>query len=247
MTTSHKKLIRYKKISWQRNILRKLEEIELKDPKEYWNIIDKLKGETDNTFITNPKKFECFFKDLFSNKIINESKQKFHIEIEEIVKTKLNNVERNVILDPDIDLNELKRSLLKLKNNKSPGPDGIPADMIKQSPERLIKLILKLINKIKHLYYYPENWAVGITSLLLKDGNDEDPNNYRAITICNAMSKIFSIIIYERILLFVEDNNIIGNYQIGFKKRARPSDHLFVLKNCIDKYIQNGKRSILAL
>ena len=65
----YKKLIRYKKISWQRNILRKLEEIELKDPKEYWNIIDKLKGETDNTFITNPKKFECFFKDLFSNKI----------------------------------------------------------------------------------------------------------------------------------------------------------------------------------
>jgi len=47
-------------------MLRKLEEIDLKDPKEYWKIINKLKGETDNTLIANPQKFECFFKDLFS-------------------------------------------------------------------------------------------------------------------------------------------------------------------------------------
>ena len=56
-----------------------------------------------------------------------------------------------------------------------------------------------LMNKIKKSSQYPTNWALGITSLLFKDGNDDDPNNYRAITVVDALSKILAIMINERL------------------------------------------------
>ena len=42
---------------------------------------------------------------------------------------------------------------------------------------------------------YPKLWALGYTTLLHKDGDDDDPDNYRAITICSAMAKPFSLMI----------------------------------------------------
>ena len=139
-------------------------------------------------------------------------------------------------------MEEMKTAIKKLKKNKSTGPDRIPAEMLKESPEAILPLLLKITNKIKVTCYYPEEWAKGITSLILKEGSDEDPNNYRAITVANAMSKVLAIMINERLISKIEKEKLIGPQQIGFKKKARTADHLFVLKNCIDNYLSRGKK-----
>ena len=46
---------------------------------------------------------------------------------------------------------------------------------------------------------YPDQWALGITTLLFKDGDEEDPNNYRAITVADAISKIYAFMLNERV------------------------------------------------
>ena len=114
--------------------------------------------------------------------------------------------------------------------------------MIKCSPEILLNLVLKVINKIKKNSIYPDIWCLGITSLIFKTGDDEDPNNYRGINVNNALSKLFVSIINERCNKMLSENKIIGDYQIGFKAKTRPADHLFVLKGVIDKYLGNGKK-----
>ena len=40
---------------------------------------------------------------------------------------------------------------------------------------------------------------MGITSLLLKDGDIEDPDNYRAITVTAALSKLLAILVKGRL------------------------------------------------
>ncbi len=235
----YNKLIRYKKQSWKNDIIKKIEETEEKNTKEYWNLIDKLKDEKKETTIYNPEKFQSFFKNLYSGKSLNI--EPFHKNIEQIVKNSLQNEDKNII-DADITLEEIKKYIIKLKNNKSSGPDRIPAEMIKASPDNMLKILVKLVNVIKNSFKYPGSWATGITSLLLKEGDEEDPNNYRAINVCNTMSKLFTIIMNERLNLIFKENNLIGDYQIGFKKGARPSDHIFVLKSAIDRYLENGKK-----
>ena len=51
------------------------------------------------------------------------------------------------------------------------------------------------------------------------------------------------MILNARLDTYLDENNIIDVSQIGFKKNARTSDHMFVLKTLIDKYInQPGGR-----
>ena len=76
---------------------------------------------------------------------------------------------------------------------------------------------------------------MGITSLLFKEGDDDDPNNYRAITVTDALSKVLAIMLNERIGKWSTDNNIKAKEQIGFEKKTRPADHLFVLNVKIQK------------
>ena len=148
----------------------------------------------------------------------------------------------NKRLELDFTLKELNQNLIKLKNNKSAGPDRIPSEMIKNSPVNVLTIILKLINKIKNTNQYPKLWALGYTTLIHKDGDDENPENYRAITICSAMAKLFALMIKHRLEEKVVENKLIGDYQIGFKKGTRPADHLLLLKGIIDNYLHSGKK-----
>ena len=98
------------------------------------------------------------------------------------------------------------------------------------------------MNKIKNTCQYPEKWAIGIMSLLLKEGNSEDPNNYRAITVINSIAKVLAIMMNERLEKWCVESNIIRKEQIGFEKHSRPSDHLFVAKTIIDSYSNQNKK-----
>jgi hypothetical protein len=68
-------------------------------------------------------------------------------------------------------------------------------------------------------------------------GNDPtDPNNYRGITITGAVGKVFNRVLSLRLDKFLQDHNIIHESQIGFTKKARTADHLFVINCLINKY-----------
>ena len=126
--------------------------------------------------------------------------------------------------------------------NKASGPDGLPAEIFKALPNKMLIVLLKIMNKMKNSSAYPEEWAWGITSLLFKEGNEEDPDNYRAITVADALSKILAIMLNERIEKWNVEKEIIRLEQIGFKKMCRPSDHLLVLRTLIDVYNDSVKK-----
>ena len=95
------------------------------------------------------------------------------------------------MVEPVFVMEELIKAIRLLKNNKAGGPDRILAEMLKETPVNLLSIILKIMNKIKTTCHYPSSWGLGITSLLFKEGDDEDPNSYRAITVTTVLSKVF--------------------------------------------------------
>ena len=96
-------------------------------------------------------------------------------------------------------MKELLSAIKWLKKNKAVGPDGIPAEFFKILPPHILKILLKIMNRIKTSKEHPESWAWGITSLLFKEGDLEDPNNFRAITVADSISKILAIMMNERV------------------------------------------------
>ena len=210
----YRKRLIFKKQEWKHLIIKKLEEIETNNPQEYWKLVKEMREKNNNTTISNSDEFTSFFIKLYS--LNNNNNNTARAEIEEMVQKSLNR-STDLKTEPEFTLAELRKAIQKLKNNKSAGPDRIPAEMLKASPEIVLKLLLKIMNKIKALEHYPLKWALGITSLIFKEGNDEDPNNYRAITVTDAMSKILTTMINERLNIWESTNKIICDEQIGFK------------------------------
>jgi hypothetical protein len=57
---------------------------------------------------------------------------------------------------------------------------------------------------------------------------------------------LFAKILNTRLENFLFKRNIIRPEQIGFCKNKRTSDHMFVLKTLIEKYIQNNPKVLFS-
>ena len=116
--------------------------------------------------------------------------------------------------------------------------------MIKHGQCALTPILSKLFNACLITGHYPTSWAGGAIRVIHKAGSYSDPNNYRGITITSAIGKLFNIVLNERLDKFLVKNNIIlHDCQIGFTKKARTSDHMFILKSILETYCndRNGR------
>ena len=102
---------------------------------------------------------------------------------------------------------------------------------------------MQAFNIILNSGVFPKSWKDGIIIPVHKQGNKLDVNNYRGITISNCLGKLFCHIINDRISKELESKSSIKPEQAGFrKKKHRTSDHVFVLKTIVDKYVLNSKK-----
>ena len=67
------------------------------------------------------------------------------------------------------------------------------------------------------------------------------PHVTGGFAISSCLSKFFTKILHNRLENYLEQNDIICPEQIGFRKGARTSDHIFSLKTLIDKYFRKNK------
>ena len=116
--------------------------------------------------------------------------------------------------------------------------------MIKECIDCFSPLLCKLFNYMYSNCIYPENWTKGIIVPIPKKGNINDVNNYRGITLSSILSKIFSSLLDIRLRTWSESNNLLSQYQFGFRTGKSTTDCIFVLKSIIDKVINNEKRKL---
>ena len=71
--------------------------------------------------------------------------------------------------------------------------------------------ITKLLNIILETGLIPQKWCIGIITPIFKNkGSAENPENYRGISILSCFSKLFTLLINERLTLYLDDLGIIG-------------------------------------
>ena len=71
-------------------------------------------------------------------------------------------------------------------------------------------------------------------------GDIKNPDNYRGITLLSCFSKIFSSCINSRLSFYLEENNLPGENQAGF--RYPTLNHIFTLHLIIKLYLHSHKR-----
>ena len=56
--------------------------------------------------------------------------------------------------------------------------------------------------------------------------------------------KVLCTIMNHRLVEYTELSNLINQGQIGFKKSSRTTDHVFILKSLINKYVYDNKKKL---
>lgn len=102
------------------------------------------------------------------------------------------------INDDTPSLEEIEEFLMAMKNNKSPGADNIPSEMLKAGQEATSFMLHKLLTKIWEEKQIPQEWKNAIVVPIHKKGPKSKCDNYRGISLLSVASKILSRIIYIR-------------------------------------------------
>ena len=149
----------------------------------------------------------------------------------------------NQKINKDFSLEEKQKALKHLNNNKAERIDLIKNEYLKNCPENVTQLAVSLFNLILKTGLVPYEWCIGmIIPIYKKKGSVDDPNNYRGITLLSCLGKLFTCCINMRLFKFLDDRGIIGQEQAGFREGYSTIDHIFVLNELINLYLQKKKR-----
>ena len=110
----------------------------------------------------------------------------------------------------------MRRAIKKLKNGKSAGEGNVMNEVFKTAQLYLELPITKLMNLILESEKYPSTWCRNILVTICKDGGNDDPDNYRGISIGSCLAKLYSTVLYHRILEVNDNVGLINNIQISF-------------------------------
>ena len=241
----YRKTTKYKAREFKNELIKKLEDLHDQNPKEYWKLVEQLQNSdskhlADNDIDTD--EWRDHFEKLNSYKPCSEN-------CHNVLKSELEAFEASVVfneLDFRFTDQEIIKSIKLLKNSKASGPSMILNEMIKHGQCIFVPLFNKLFNLIFSNGKYPSLWSKGYISTIHKSGSKSDPSNYRGITICDNVGKLFNSVLNNRLSDYFEKHKLICKEQIGFMKGRRTADHMFVLNTLLNKYIKSQSKYIYA-
>ena len=121
---------------------------------------------------------------------------------------------------------QVRQVLLKLDTNKSVGPDGIPAIVLKKCAPELAPVLQKLFSLSLATGIFPSVWKLAHIVPTHKRGARTSVNNYRPISITSIISKVFEVLVNAHILNHIESRNLLSDHQYGFRKARSTGDLL---------------------
>lgn len=106
-------------------------------------------------------------------------------------------------------------------------------------------MLLEIFTKIWVSGKVSNTWKNALVIPILKPGTDTtDPTNYRPISQTSCICKTFERMINNRLVWYLESNEIITNFQSGFRKQRSTNDHLVRLKTLIREAFVNKQHLV---
>lgn len=115
------------------------------------------------------------------------------------------------------------------KENKTPGPDGIPAELLKEGRKVIMPTLRTLLNECLHKREIPKECNEGIVVLMFKKG---DRSNIKISLLCQVY-KLFHEVISDRLTYKMDSHQPVE--QAGFRRTYNTSDHLLTMRILMEK------------
>ena len=143
----------------------------------------------------------------------------------------LNTYEKE-LCEKDITTEEIKEAISKIRNNRSPGPDGLSPEFYKLFQDDLSELYYNMLKETFRYGELPDSLKWAIITLIYKKGDKDRLKNYRPISLTNYDYKILAYILAKRLQCVIK--TIINDDQSGYIKGRYIGCNIRVLEDIMD-------------
>ena len=149
----------------------------------------------------------------------------------------------NLAYNKPITMKEFEMAVQNIKKaDKAPGLDKITYTIIKKFTPNIKEIYLDLFNQCLKTGIIPDAWKVAEVVAIPKPGKDTTlPENHRPISLTPHSGKIFERIINDRLVQYLESNNIIPQQQAGFRRFRSTTDNLVFLAEKMKNTLRSPK------
>ena len=145
--------------------------------------------------------------------------------------------------EPEITVQDVKQQIKRIKEKKSPGPDGMKPDILKilGTGDQCTQVLICALNKIiKQEEMSPNSWALSKTVMVPKK-KKPTIRDLRPIALTNATYKLFMGILKTKVEHHIRQIQQESEVQAGFTKNRRLADNLYILDYCIKESFKKKK------
>lgn len=144
------------------------------------------------------------------------------------------------LLEPDLD--EIAFIVNLLNDNRAPpGEDGINTELLKIAENELLKHLRHLISDIWKSGKLETDWKTEMLFPMLTKGNDRTTTaeNYEGISLLDVAHAVLCAAVLRKLEAY--GSVIIGEYQCSHKKGRSTSDHIFTIRQVMEKFYEHDK------
>lgn len=151
----------------------------------------------------------------------------------------------------DLEEDEIRNAIKKLKIKKTVGVDGIPMEAWKFGGDAVKEDFKNISSQIWKEGCLSKDWRISIIVPLYKrgDANVVLLNNYRGISLLCSTYKIYAEILRNRLEKESERLELLPESQAGFRRGRTTTDNIFILNHLIQREKEKGgkERKIYSL
>ena len=136
---------------------------------------------------------------------------------------------------------DIEMACKELKTSSSPGPDGVPAELLKIASKELRRPLFLLWRASLDQGIIPPDLLLVLISPVHKGGSRGLPANYRPVALTSHVIKVFERVLRRRLVDHLEDNNLLPDGQHGFRARRSCLTQLLSYWDKILEQMEEGK------
>ena len=141
----------------------------------------------------------------------------------------------------EVTIQQILQILKSTKSTKAAGIDTIPARIVKDIAEEISAPLTFLINSSLSIGLFPTAEKTAKVTPLYKSGDRSNIDNYRPISVLNIISKTFERVVFNQLSNYLKENNLLTDYQYGFRKNRSTRDAVTKLTDHIKESMDKSK------
>ncbi|CAM4553989.1 unnamed protein product [Caretta caretta] len=170
----------------------------------------------------------AFFASVFTNKVSSQT-------------AALGNTAWGVGGQPSVEKEVVRDYLEKLDMHKSMGRDALHPRVLKELADVIAEPLAIIFENSWRSGEVLDNWKKANVVPIFKKGKEEDPGNYRPVSLTSVPGKIMEQVLKESILKHLHERKVIRNSQHGFSKGRSCLTNLIAFYDEITGSVDEGK------